>query len=334
MQALLAAILRLWRAKADPKAAPAPAVMPKAQPKPASLPAQVLAPKDAPATATAPASSAAMPAVSVSMSDLMSDQVDDMMRWAAQPGATGSASSPAAPAMQGRSDAAPDVLAVQGVDAAPGPGQAGVAQVQAAPVQASDGSITGSPQAVARALRRPGKILLIGDSLSTTSSHPPGQGWPALVSASLGREIVNNSVGGSTVRDGIRRMPAALAEVQPTVVVLALGGNDGFRRTPIDLLTADLREACTLALQAGALPVLLQMRTRTGTPALYARGFRGAWDAVAAELRVPLVPGFLDPLGDEPQWFEADRTHPNTRAQRVLADHVLAVLRKLASAPA
>lgn len=177
--------------------------------------------------------------------------------------------------------------------------------------------------AEASALRAwpPGAILLVGDSLSTPNRHPNGRGWVALLSVRIGRPIINDSMGGRTFAEGVLRLPELLTAHKPSIVLLPLGGNDGMRRTPLDRLGADMARACDLCVAAGARTVLFEMRTKTGTPAAYAAGFRSLYASTASQHGALLVKGFLDPLGDDPRFFEPDRTHPNTDAQPFLAAH-------------
>src|SRR5574337_964392 len=78
-------------------------------------------------------------------------------------------------------------------------------------------------------------------SLSAGYGLKAEQAWPALLQSLLRREGfqhtgVNASVSGETTAGGRSRLPQALAEYKPSVVVLELGFNDGLRGLPIPMM--------------------------------------------------------------------------------------------------
>ena len=54
-------------------------------------------------------------------------------------------------------------------------------------------------------------------------------------------QVVNASVSGETTAGGLSRLPALLAEHRPSVVLVALGSNDGLRGFGFDHIDANLR---------------------------------------------------------------------------------------------
>src|SRR5690606_3386078 len=72
-------------------------------------------------------------------------------------------------------------------------------------------------------------ILVMGDSLSAEYGLARGTGWVALLEQRLRQDhpqyrVVNASVSGETTAGGANRLPALLAEHQPDLVILELGG--------------------------------------------------------------------------------------------------------------
>src|SRR3954470_9008323 len=81
-------------------------------------------------------------------------------------------------------------------------------------------------------------ILVVGDSLSAEYGLKRGSGWVALLEGRLAQEkipakVVNASISGDTTSGGRARLPALLAQHQPTHVVLELGANDALRGLPV-----------------------------------------------------------------------------------------------------
>src|SRR5690606_23947550 len=115
------------------------------------------------------------------------------------------------------------------------------------------------------ALARADTILVWGDSLSAGYGLDQGQEWPALLQTRLQAEgfrhvVVNASVSGETSSGGRTRLPAALAEHSPTLVILELGANDGLRGLKPQLLADNLGAMIDAAHAAGARVLLIGMR--------------------------------------------------------------------------
>src|SRR5690606_15014772 len=108
-----------------------------------------------------------------------------------------------------------------------------------------------------------GTVLVLGDSLSAAHNIPAGQGWVSLLEQRLRRElrdppaVVNASISGETSAGALARLPDLLRKHRPTVVVIALGGNDALRGLPPAQLRGNLERMATLSRQAGARVLLL-----------------------------------------------------------------------------
>ena len=88
-------------------------------------------------------------------------------------------------------------------------------------------------------------ILVFGDSLAAGYGLPQGRGWVDLLHDKLAAEkldyrVVNASISGETTVGGRNRLPAALEQHRPRVVLLELGSNDGLRGQPLNLMRDNL----------------------------------------------------------------------------------------------
>ena len=104
-----------------------------------------------------------------------------------------------------------------------------------------------------------GTILVWGDSLSAGYGLEKGQDWPTLLQTRLQAEgfrhvVVNSSVSGETSSGGRTRLPDALAEHSPTLVILELGANDGLRGLKPQLLADNLGAMIDAARDAIQMP--------------------------------------------------------------------------------
>jgi acyl-CoA thioesterase-1 len=180
-------------------------------------------------------------------------------------------------------------------------------------------------------------VLVLGDSLSAEYGLSRGTGWVALLDKKLAEEkiaarVVNASISGETTSGGRSRLPALLAQHQPAVVVIELGGNDALRGLPLEL-TADNLTAMTQAAQkAGAKVLLVGMQVPPNYGADYGRRFSGVFVDVAKANKAAVVPFMLKGVADGPdatRMFQADRIHPTQEAHPIILANVWPELRKL-----
>lgn len=170
------------------------------------------------------------------------------------------------------------------------------------------------------------KVLVMGDSLSAAYGLRPEQGWVALADAKSARYAFHNaSISGETSAGGRSRIDAELARVQPDIVIIELGANDGLRGLPLRQLGGNLGGMIGASRAAGAQVLLvgLQLPPNFGR---YAVDFQRSYLLISQRLGTGLVPHFLAPLGTERKWFQGDDLHPVAAAQPMLADQVLAAL--------
>lgn len=184
------------------------------------------------------------------------------------------------------------------------------------------------------ALARAETILVWGDSLSAGYGLEKGREWPALLQTRLHAEgfrhvVVNASVSGETSSGGRTRLPAALAEHSPTLMILALGANDGLRGLKPQLLADNLGAMIDAAHAAGARVLLVGMRMPPNYGPAYTRRFAEVFADVAAAKQVPLEPFLMDGFADQPELFLPDGIHPTAQAQPLILDTVWAKLRPM-----
>ncbi|TSE21638.1 Esterase TesA [Tepidimonas alkaliphilus] len=183
-------------------------------------------------------------------------------------------------------------------------------------------------------------ILVVGDSLSAEYGLARGSGWVALLEQRLAQQgvrarVVNASVSGDTTAGGRSRLPALLQQHRPAVVVIELGGNDALRGLPLTGTRDNLRAMIRASREAGARVLLLGMDMPPNYGERFRADFRAVYADLAREERVALVPFFLAGVADGPQaaeLFQADRIHPNERAQPLMLDNVWPALRRLLDA--
>jgi acyl-CoA thioesterase-1 len=179
-----------------------------------------------------------------------------------------------------------------------------------------------------------GTLLVVGDSISAAFGLDSRQGWVALLEKRLQDEgfdhqVINASISGDTSAGGLARLPALLAEHQPQVVIIELGGNDGLRGQPPMQLQQNLASMVEKSQQAGAKVLLLGMKLPPNYGVRYTTAFAQVFSDLAQAKQVTLVPFFLEGVGGVPGMMQADGIHPNVTAQPVLLENAWPVLRPL-----
>ena len=174
-------------------------------------------------------------------------------------------------------------------------------------------------------------VLVFGDSLSASYGIEEEQGWVNLLSEKLRQaqspySVINASVSGETSTGGLSRLPAALAEFQPSVVILELGGNDGLRGLPLATLQANLEEMVSLSQQAGAKVLLAGIQIPPNYGPRYTEPFYALFGDIAESEQLPFVPFLIDGIPQQPELMQNDGIHPRAEAQHMILDNVWPVL--------
>jgi acyl-CoA thioesterase-1 len=176
------------------------------------------------------------------------------------------------------------------------------------------------------------RILVYGDSLSAGFGIAVSQSWPALLEQRLrtsGASVANASISGETTAGGRARFTAALAHFRPTIVILALGANDGLRGLPVTSMKDNLAFMLTQARQQGARVLLVGMRLPPNYGPKYTQEFDAAFRDLAKREKVPLLPFLLEPIALDQYAYQSDGLHPTAAAQPKILDHVWKALKPL-----
>lgn len=192
---------------------------------------------------------------------------------------------------------------------------------------------------LASAMTQAATILVLGDSISAGYGLPLERGWVNLLQRRLNTDpafargrphrVINASVSGETTSGGLARLPRLLATYRPDVLVIELGGNDGLRGQPPQLIASNLNRMIQLGKQSRATVVLAGMRIPPNYGNAYANAFYNVFGQVARQQRISHVPFFLEKVGGNPGLMQSDGIHPNVNAQQQLLNNILPVLKPL-----
>lgn len=177
-------------------------------------------------------------------------------------------------------------------------------------------------------------ILVFGDSLSAAYGIAREQGWPTLLEQKLSAErsaftVINASISGETTAGGRTRLPAALRQHHPQVVVIALGANDGLRGLPLAAMRDNLSAMIHAAKQNKAKVLLIGMKLPPNYGLDYTAQFAQSFTDVARREKVALLPFLLEPIARQQDAFQADGLHPIAGAEPKLLAHIWPTLSPL-----
>jgi len=176
----------------------------------------------------------------------------------------------------------------------------------------------------AKLSRLPGDavVLAFGDSLTYGTGAGESESYPAQLEKLIGRRVVRAGVPGEVTAQALERLPAALEEHAPRLLLLCIGGNDFLRRLGNSQAEANVRAMVQLARSRGV-EVLLIGTPEPGItvtpPAFYA--------GIAKQFAVPYEDAVIgEVLRDG--GLKSDPIHPNARGYGVIAARVAERLRK------
>lgn len=177
-------------------------------------------------------------------------------------------------------------------------------------------------------------ILVLGDSISAAWGINTEQGWVALLQQRLNEkkysyQVINASVSGDTSRTGLNRLDNALKQHKPSIVIVALGGNDGLRGLPISETESSLSSIIEKSQQAGLSVLLAGVRLPPNYGVYYNSQFADMFQRLASKYNVPLVPKILGQVADNSELMQADRTHPTAEGQVQVLENVWPSLESL-----
>lgn len=177
------------------------------------------------------------------------------------------------------------------------------------------------------ALASQNTVLVVGDSLSAAHGVPSETAWVELLrnridSQELNWTVVNASIGGETTDGGLRRLPGLLETHDPNIVIIELGGNDGLRGFPPNVIESNLANMIEQVRDTGATPLLVGMQIPPNYGQRYTTMFADIFPTLSDRYNTPLVPFFLDGIYDQDGLMQGDGIHPTEEAQPRLLDNI------------
>jgi acyl-CoA thioesterase-1 len=164
-------------------------------------------------------------------------------------------------------------------------------------------------------------VLAFGDSLTYGTSAAEDESYPAQLEKLIARRVVRAGVPGEVTAQALERLPAALDEHAPRLLLLCIGGNDFLRRLGNQQAEKNVRDMVKLAQSRGVAVLLIgtpEPGFTVSPPAFYA--------GIAKEHRVPYEGAIIGEVLKD-RSLKADPIHPNARGYRLIAERLAVRLR-------
>ena len=170
-------------------------------------------------------------------------------------------------------------------------------------------------------------IMILGDSLSAGYGIQPQQGWVNLLQKRLEQQypkqhkVVNASVSGETTSGALARLPKLLQTHRPDLVVIELGGNDGLRGQPPQMIQKNLASLIQQSQKAKAKVIVFGIKMPPNYGQAYSKAFENNYKVVSQQYKVELLPFFMQGVAGNKTLMQKDLIHPNAKAQTILLNN-------------
>jgi lysophospholipase L1-like esterase len=164
-------------------------------------------------------------------------------------------------------------------------------------------------------------VLAFGDSITYGTGAAEADSYPAQLERLIGRRVVRAGVPGEVSAQALARLPGALEEHQPRLLVLCIGGNDFLRNLGKAQVAANVQTMVAMARQRGIDVVLIGTPEKGLTvtpPAFYAE--------IAEQIGIPYEGGVIGKILRD-STLKSDPIHPNAAGYRLIAERVAGILK-------
>ena len=171
-----------------------------------------------------------------------------------------------------------------------------------------------------------GTILAIGDSLTEGLGVEEEFAYPAqlqqkLIDSGYDYRVINAGVSGETSSGALSRIKWALT-LQPDIVILVTGANDGLRGIEPALIDANITEIVQLLKERNIVVVLGGMQMVQNLGQTYTLAFSKLYEDIAREQDIIFIPAFLTGVGANSALNQSDGIHPTADGYRIIVDNI------------
>ncbi len=169
-------------------------------------------------------------------------------------------------------------------------------------------------------------LVAFGDSLTEGLGVESEATYPTQLERKLRVEnldwkVVNAGLSGETSSGALSRLDWVL-KLKPDAIILETGANDGLRGIDPEITKRNLT-ALVQELQKRGIPVMLAgMKTLSNLGPDYTQEFEAVYPSVAKDMKIPLIPFFLDGVAGVPELNQEDRIHPTEEGYTLIVEKI------------
>lgn len=166
-------------------------------------------------------------------------------------------------------------------------------------------------------------IICFGDSLTEGVGAGPGEDYPSVLSRLLGFPVVNSGRPGDTTAQALERLPDAVLNKNPRLVIVFLGGNDFLRQVPRQETRKNLEEIVRRIQASGAMVVIAGLRL-----GLFTDEFGPIFEEAAKQSGAFFVAQVMKGIHNDSS-LRSDPIHPNGAGYRLIAERIAEKIKPL-----
>lgn len=173
-----------------------------------------------------------------------------------------------------------------------------------------------------------GTIVAVGDSLTAGQGVAEEMAYPAQLESKLrdlgyAYTVVNAGVSGETSSGALSRIEWVVASLDPDIIILETGANDGLRGIDPTLLEDNLEAVISLLQEKKIVVVLAGMKMLPNLGPDYIEAFSRIYPQLAEKYNLIFMPFFLEGVAGDPELNQKDGIHPTAAGYARMVDNLL-----------
>jgi acyl-CoA thioesterase-1 len=176
-------------------------------------------------------------------------------------------------------------------------------------------------------------LVCFGDSITAGYGLQNGQAYSDFLQQKLDEhgykyKVVNQGTSGATTKDAVASLPNIL-RLQPEIVIVEFGGNDGLRGLPTTSTRANLDQVLTTLENAHIKVLLAGITLPPDYGPDYIHAFETVFREMAAKHHAVFVPMIYKDIVHIPGTIQNDGIHPTAKGSELIAGTLFAALKPM-----
>jgi acyl-CoA thioesterase-1 len=179
----------------------------------------------------------------------------------------------------------------------------------------------------------PKKIVFLGDSLTEGYGVDITSTYTHLLQERFDKDnihwkVINAGISGSTTASAKGRLKWLLKDKnKPSIIVIALGANDGLRGQKIESIKTNLTEAVDMIKKENIQVIIGEIMVPPNYGKEYSDNFKKIFSQISKEKNITLMPFILKDIAGKPDLNIADGIHPNEKGHRLVYEQVFTFIK-------